>query len=283
MSTQAPADAVTEAPAPPEEEEKRQSFGGIRRLLRRGDSASDYDFTKPPSVNLIPQRILDEEKVRRAMVIAGAMCAGSVLAVAFGYGLASLDKSRAQDELDEATAQNARLSAEVAQYADVPLVFSAAEQAEMALSSAMGAEIRWSQVLNDLSYITPDSVGLVTMNATLSAEAYDAASADGPIDPNRGVASLDYTGDALSYSGVSAWMAALDAEPTYLPPSQLTSASQDETLVSFNTIALLSRSALSERYLAPGEDVGVAQQAPAAEPAPEADEGAGGQVAEEGR
>lgn len=252
---------------------KPSRLSALRERLSRGGS-TDFDYDEPPHVNLIPDRVLEEERVRRAQLIAASLMATSMLAIAGAYGLSVYDQSRAQSEVDAAMAQNAALNAELALYADVPRVFNAVEQAETAQSAAMGAEIRWSWVLNDLSFVTPDSVGLVSITTTLTAESFNAGSAVGPIDPARSIATLEYSGEALNYASVASWMAALDADPTYLPPTQLTSAQQEDAtgLISFNNLALLSRSALSERYLLPGtEPTAAGEELPPSEPAPGGD------------
>lgn len=267
--------SVEESLAPAEEQisdlpdsEQQPKRGFLAGLRGRGTSGGDYDFGRRAQVNLLPDSVIQDEKTRRAKIIAASMIGATLLVLVVFWLLAQQQVRQAQRDVAEQQAIATQLTAELARYADVPRVYTAREEADLALSQAMGAEILWSQILNNLSYVTPDGVKLDTMTADSTAGAFVAGgSGTGPIDPTRAVANLTYNGEALSYSWVSSWLLALDEDPAYLSPTLLDSATREDGTTTFASRALLSPDALSGRYLVepPPEERQLAPDAPAPE------------------
>ena len=265
-------DSEQQASAPDSSELEPEQKVGLLDRLRPKRAQEELDLTTAAHVNLLPDAVRLAELVRRAQMIALGFILGALLLLFALWVLARTEIANAETELAEAEAINAQLAAEIARYSDVPRVFQAADNAELALQEAMGPEIRWSWVLNDLSLTTPEGVALSSMTSRLNSGSFASGGGGGPIDTSRGVGSLDYTGQALQYTLVDTWLASLDGNDAYLPPALLNSAARDGEggLIAFNTQALLAPGTLSQRYTV-GDPEASGQQ-----PAPAPDSGAGG-------
>ena len=90
----------------------------------------------------------------------------ALLLALLGWLIATQKESAAQESLDAATAERTLLTAEAAQYSEVPKVFSAVADAQAQLRLAMGNEVRWSFFLNDLALTMPSGVSLDTLAVT---------------------------------------------------------------------------------------------------------------------
>ncbi|MGZ4610082.1 MAG: PilN domain-containing protein, partial [Actinomycetes bacterium] len=119
-----------------------------------------------PRVNLLPPEIAEKAAFRKVQVGLGAALAVPVLIVGALYMSASHSVSSAQSNLDAATAQSTTLTAQAAKYRDVTAVYDAATAAKQQLVTAMGDEIRFSQMMNDLSLSIPSNVWMKSLNFT---------------------------------------------------------------------------------------------------------------------
>ena len=102
------------------------------------------------AVNLLPKTYAQRAAVKRAKIFAAIAVVIALLLALLGWLIATQKQSAAQESLDAATAERTLLTAEAAQYSEVPKVFSAVADAQAQLRLAMGNEVRWSFFLNDL-------------------------------------------------------------------------------------------------------------------------------------
>jgi Tfp pilus assembly protein PilN len=140
--------------------------------------------------------------------------------------MASSDVSSAQEQLDSARATSATLAAEQAKYADVPKVQSDLQSAQLQQFSAMGGEVRFSTVLNNLALTIPAGVSLTSFQATVSGATATGTTTGAPTANASvssmlglpGVGSIAYDGEARDTSRVAAFIESLTKSGGMLDP-----------------------------------------------------------------
>ena len=228
------------------------------RLGRKTDESRVEEQPIPGfvRVNLLPDTYLERARVATAKRIAAGAVGGALVATVGLWGLAQVEASRAQSDLDAAQATAATLQAELNQYRQVPIVFAAADTAQAALNNAMGREVRWSFLLNQLSFSTPSGVTLVTISGQTGAapieEEAETQVAGDLLPPTSPVGSMQFLGQASSFGAVASWLESLATLQDYVYPffTDATDAGTDafETAVQFDSSAELTDAALSGRY-----------------------------------
>lgn len=202
-----------------------------------------------PHVNLLPPEIAEETRFRSVRAVLALSVVAALAVVGGVYLLASGQVTQAEEELSTAQGANAALQAEAAKYAEVPKVYGALAQAETQLALAMGQEVRYSYVLNDLALTIPDDVWLTTMTVTQDVDG------TAPVQGQWGtpaIGTVSYEGRALSYDDVAAWLDVLGKNADYTDP-YLTSAAEgdpigDADVLDFKSSVALTDDALSNRY-----------------------------------
>jgi Tfp pilus assembly protein PilN len=216
-----------------------------------------------PSVNLLPPEIQERRRFREVQLgLAGAVvgCVGLMGLLFIG---ASGSVSDAQAELDVAAATGQQLTVEGAKYGQITNVQLQAEAAKGRLATAMGQEIRFSEVLSDLSTALPETVWLqsVTVTQTPAAPATSGAAPAPPGTPPAPAAAstpagtVTFSGKGFSHDDVAAWLDAMAATPDYADPYFSRSAESlvgTRKVVTFESTATLTSSALSRRYTQAG-------------------------------
>lgn len=203
-----------------------------------------------PQVNLLPPEIEQARRFRHLqMGLGGAVIAA--LAVVGGLMVAaSAQVGQAQDDLDTNRAQAAQLQTKVDAFAEVPLVYGQVEAARAQLGQAMGREIRWSFLLNDLSLKIPNRVWLTSMTAT-ETEGPAAVPVDGQFAAS-GIGNIAFDGSAYSHNDVAAWLNALARQKGFTQPyftnSTLVKKGTSGDAVTFTSQVTLTEDALSKRY-----------------------------------
>ncbi len=212
-------------------------------------------------VNLIPPTIQEREKVRRVKRIIAVLMLGVLLLLAGLWYLAQRDIAAAEERLEAAQLRQIQLEGELAQYAEVPLVFATASKGEQALSDAMSAEVRWAFLLNQLSFATPAGVTLNTVVGQIAAEGPTQTSPGEVLPPMESVGTMTFAGSGSSFSEVAAWLDSLQSLKDYTYPF-LTNSSKSEATdttttspaggqIAWESTANLSPNALSGRYGTP--------------------------------
>lgn len=231
-------------------------------------------------VDLLPESLRERERIARAKRFAALFVVITLLLLAGLYALARNDLSAAETELAAAEGRNAELQAQLAQFAEVPAAFAAADAANAALSGAMAREVRWSFLLNQLSFVTPSGVTLDSIAGQI-AEGVTPNSPGGVLPLKDSVGTVTFSGTGTTFAEVAAWLDSLTALKDYTYPF-LTNSTKDETTgdITWESTADLSTNALSGRYgtpepAAPATTGQSGEPAPSAAPEPTPADGAG--------
>jgi Tfp pilus assembly protein PilN len=208
-----------------------------------------------PRVNLMPPEVAQARAMRRVQMGLGAAGLASVAVVGLLYVSASHSVSAAQSDLAAAKSQTTQLQSQVARYQDVTRIIDAAHAAQLQLVTAMGDEVRYSQVLNDLSLAVPSTVWLKnlqfssTVPAAAGATAGTAPVSYGGVLP---VGSMTVTGVGFTHNDVALWLDALAGlDKTYANPYFTNSTGAligTRRTVNFNANAVVLSTAQSGRY-----------------------------------
>jgi Tfp pilus assembly protein PilN len=208
-----------------------------------------------PRVNLMPPEVAEAKAMRRVQMGLGAAGLASVAVVGVLYVSASHSVSSAQSDLADAKTQTTSLQGQVAKYKDVTATINAANAAQGQLVTAMGDEVRYSQLLNDLSLAIPSSVWLKSLSFSSSAPA---ATAPGAVPISYGAAlpvgTMTVTGVGFSHDDVALWLEAVAGlEKTYANP-YFTNSTEGligpRTTVAFTGNATVLNTAQSGRFKA---------------------------------
>ena len=206
-----------------------------------------------PRVNLLPPEIGQARRLRKLQVGLGVGVLASMGVVAALYVAAAGDVTTAQTGLESTQSQGVALQAETVKYADIPAAIAKVDAAVAQRSQAMGQEVRWSYVLNDLSLRVPSKVWLTNMTA---AETVDAPVTSLPgAYPETGVGTVSFTGSAYGHNDVATWLQVLAAEKGF-SQAYFSSSIEDANLegpsgdpsVKFTSQVTVTADALSHRY-----------------------------------
>jgi Tfp pilus assembly protein PilN len=211
------------------------------RDLPTADTAAPDELARSivVRVNLLPPEILESARLRRVRAGLAAGLVGVVGAVAVLYAGAAGSVADAGQTLEAATARQAQLRSETTRYADVDGVYARTAAAREMLAQAMGQEVRYSELLDDLSLTVPDRVWLTSIEVT------QAPAASG------GLGTVTFTGSGTSHDDVAAWLESLSehealADAAFSSSTATTVGSR--RTVAFTSTATLTSAALSKRH-----------------------------------
>jgi Tfp pilus assembly protein PilN len=171
----------------------------------------------------------------------------SVAIVGLLYTHAKGGVSSAQDAVTAAQTTNASLNTKLSSLSTVQQTYDEVQAKQQLLQTAMGPEIRWSYILNDLSLRVPSNVWLTSVSATEGGVGGAAASTD----PGA-IGNISFSGTAMKHDDVAAWLDSLAKEKGFTNASFSNStegAIGERKVVNFGTSVDLDSSALSNRYL----------------------------------
>jgi Tfp pilus assembly protein PilN len=205
-----------------------------------------------PRVNLMPPEVAQARAMRRIQMGLGAAGLASVVVVGLLYVSASHSVSNANSDLLAAKSQATQLQGQMAKYEDVTATIDAANAAQAQLVTAMGDEVRYSQVLNDLSLAVPSTVWLTNLAFTSSvpsAASGAAAVTYGGVSP---LGMMTVSGVGFSHDDVALWLDAVAGlDKTYANPYFTNSTEAlvgPRKTVNFNANAVVLSTAESGRY-----------------------------------
>jgi Tfp pilus assembly protein PilN len=210
-----------------------------------------------PRVNLLPPEIAESRRFRRIQLGLGGAVLGAVGIVALLYVAASSSVSSAQSDLDTANAKHSSLQAETARYSQVTAIYGRAAAAQAMLTQAMGEEVRYSQLMNDLSLTVPENVWLknIVFQQTGAAGTTPGAAATATLPgTTSGIGSVTFTGVGFSHDDVAVWLESLAAQKGYANPYFSNSAEAllgTRKTVNFTSTVTLTPAAYSGRYAKP--------------------------------
>jgi len=235
-----------------------------------------------PRVNLLPLAIVERRLVRRQRVACGAGFVLLLSLLALVYVAASGRAERAERASSRQRAVAAGLEAERSRLQPWAALQAEVAESERLQASVYAGEIRFSDVLQDVSTLMPANAWLTQMNASVSnagtgGQAATAATASTqagqatvapPGAPGSGspVASITFSGMAFGHVDVGGMVRALDGaverdgQAVYLNPyftsSQKQAQSGQRSTVTFSASVDLGPAAYSGRFQRPGESGG---------------------------
>lgn len=221
-------------------------------VLTQDDRLVATTATRLPRVNLLPPEIAERAAFQKIQLGLGAAVLAAVGIVGLLYVSASHSVTSAQGDLDSANSQGVSLQQQSAKYADVTSVYSQAAAAQASLTTAMGGEVRYSQVLNDLSLTIPSNVWLTNLAYTSTPPV--AAGPGVAAAATTGIGTFTATAVAFSHDDVAVWLDAVAGLKTYANPyfsSSTEALLGTRKIVNFSTTAVLTPTALSGRYTTP--------------------------------
>jgi Tfp pilus assembly protein PilN len=205
-----------------------------------------------PQVNLMPPEIAEAERLhrlQRAMV--GAVLVSAV-AVGGLYWHTKQGVGSAQNELSASQAQQTSLQAKYNSLNDVQQVFKQVQAKQLLVQQAMGPEIRWSFILNDLTTAVPDNVWLAGLSATETSvpgsTSQPVVGADGT---TSGIGSVTVQGVAFRHDDVANWLDAMTKVHGFTDPSFQSSVKDSippRGTIDFGSTIVVGPDALSNRY-----------------------------------
>ncbi len=202
-----------------------------------------------PRVNLLPGEIAEEQKFRSLRAILALTVVAAVAGVGGLWYMANQSVSSAEDELAVAQTTHSTLQAEAIKYDEVPKVYAQVAAAEADLNLAMGNEIRYSFVLNDLSLTIPSNVWLESIVVTQDVDGTS------PVTSPLGtpaVASVVITGSAFKHNQVASWLSSLTESSYYADPyfsqSTIGDPINDTEVIDFSSTVSITTDAYSNRY-----------------------------------
>jgi Tfp pilus assembly protein PilN len=202
-------------------------------------------------VDLMPPEVLRRRRFRRARRLMAAAVAATVVA-ALAVSLAAWQGAvTAREELAAEQDLTRLLQGEAARFAEVPAVLGSIDRARTSLSLAMGQEIGWYSVLDDITRSAPETVWFEQI--TLSAVPAGVAVED-PLATPGAVASVQMTGRALDHQDVVAWLDRMAGLATWTDPvftesaAEAADAAEAGAPLTFTTSARLSAEAYTQRF-----------------------------------
>jgi Tfp pilus assembly protein PilN len=214
-----------------------------------------------PRVNLIPPEIAERALFRKVQIGLGVGVAAAVGVVGLLTLSAAHGVSSAQASLDQATQQSTKLTAQKATFNNVTAIRAAADAAQAQLTTAMGQEVRYSQLMHDLSLSVPSAVWLKGMTFTQAVPAAQTTAAVGtagaaaPVAAPTSIGTVTFTGVGFDHNDLALWLESLSGLKAYSDPyfSSSTEAllNNSRKVVNFSSTANLTPAALSGRYTKP--------------------------------
>jgi Tfp pilus assembly protein PilN len=172
--------------------------------------------------------------------------------------------STAQTSLDQAQSQGTSLQSDMSKYNNVTAVYSSASAAQAQLTAAMGQEVRYSQLLHDLSLSVPSTVWLKTLSYTqtpppatstgAASGTAAAAGSTGGATSSAPIGTVSFAGVGFNHDDLALWLESLASLKAYTDV-YFSNATEGligaRKVVNFSSTADLTPAALSGRYLKP--------------------------------
>lgn len=200
-----------------------------------------------PAVNLMPPEIAEAARFRQLQVVMGAAVVLSAVIVGLLYTHARSGVSNAQKSLTASENTHTSLQTKLTSLSSVQQTYDDVQAKEQLLQTAMGPEIRWSYILNDLSFRVPSNVWLTNVSATEAGIDGSAPSTD-----PTSIGSISFSGFAMKHDDVAAFLDSLAKEKGFTNASFSSSVETgfgSRGVVTYNTSVDLDSTALSNRYL----------------------------------
>ncbi len=121
-----------------------------------------------PRVNLVPREERARELRRRAglVPVAGAVVLVALLGGSYFYYSTSVDN--AQQDLGNIQAKNAALSKQLAELKNYQQLKTQKDAKLSSVQAVYNQRVRWSRILDDLSFVIPSDIWLTSMQASVT-------------------------------------------------------------------------------------------------------------------
>jgi Tfp pilus assembly protein PilN len=207
-----------------------------------------------PRVNLMPPEIADAERFRRLQLAMGSAVLLAAVVVGGLYYHAKSGISSAQNEVNAAQAQQVALQTKLNSLASVKQTFAEVQVKQQLLQQAMGQEIRWDYMLNDLSLRMPNNVWLTGIQASESVAVLGATSAPStqPGTTTTTIGTMSYSGVGMKHDDVANFLDSLSKERGLSNPvftNSTETAIGTTPVVGWAATAQIDTSAYSNRYV----------------------------------
>ena len=205
-----------------------------------------------PRVNLLPPEIASRRRFRRVQAGMGGGVLAAVAVVGVLFLAAGSGVSDAESEVQAAQTEQTRLTTESAKFREVTATYAQAAQAEQLLVQAMGAEVRYSRLMNELSLLIPEKVWITEVSFAQASS----AAADGTGAPGTGaLGAVTFGGMASQHDDVATWLEALAAQQGFADVTLSSSTAEligKRPFVKWSSTVDLGPLALSGRYVPAG-------------------------------
>ena len=205
-----------------------------------------------PRVNLMPPEVAEAKAMRRVQMALGAAGLASVAVVGALYVSASHSVSAANSDLASAKSQTTQLQGQVAKYKYVTDTINRANAGEAQLTTAMGDEVRYSQLLNDLSLAVPSTVWLKNLAFSSVPPSVTAGAAPTTYAGVAPLGTMTVSGVGFTHDDVALWLDAVAGlDKTYASPYFTNSTEAligSRKTVNFNANAVVLTTAESGRF-----------------------------------
>lgn len=205
-----------------------------------------------PRVNLMPQEVAAESKLRSTQLILGGVTVAVAAGIAGVAVLCFMGVSKAQDGLETSQARTTTLQQEEAKYAAVPKTLSEIDTLKNAQAQAMATDVAWYQQLDVVNQAFPTNMKFKSLTVSLNADGAAAAAANPLATPNT-IGSLTVEGYGPNFLNTADWMDALVGKDGFVDPyySQATLAAADDstsTIVQVSSTVSLTSDVLTHRF-----------------------------------
>lgn len=156
----------------PQRKPQVQATGGAVALrgpavARPASTVAPLTIGGEPRVHLLPQETMERKKVRLLKRRLLFIAVGVVAIVAFGYGLATIDLTAAQGQLNSARTATSQLLVEQGKYGAVTKVKSDTSAIQQAQKEATTQEILWAPFLKSIEASLPSGASVQAVNASI--------------------------------------------------------------------------------------------------------------------
>jgi Tfp pilus assembly protein PilN len=193
-------------------------------------------------VNLMPPEIAEQAQLRQLQAVMGVAVLLAIVIIGALWFHERSAVSSAKDGLASAQLAEQGLQSKLASLAPVKQTEAELQAKQGLLTTALGTEVRWSYLLNDMSFRLPSGVYLTSMSVTQSA------------NPATGqIAQVSFSDIGGSYNDVALTLEALAKERTFINPtfgSSTESSAGGRKTVNFSTTVGVTSQAYSGRYSA---------------------------------
>lgn len=216
-----------------------------------------------PRVNLMPPEIAEAARFKQIQAGLGAAVVGALVISGLLYMHERSGVSDAKQALASAQQTNASLQVKLHSLDAVKETFAAVQARQSMLATAMGSEVRWSFILNDLSFRMPANVWLTGLSVSQTPPAAAVTAGPSTLNSTAGAAAapvavpigtITFDGVGFKHDDVAAWLDSLAKEKSFINPmftSSIESAIGTHNVVTFGTTVTLTSDAESLRYQAP--------------------------------